>query len=314
MNCYLGFDGGGTKTECIVLDAEDRVLGQGKAGPSNPLRVGYDAACAALQMAAAMALSAARVGTRDIQCVCAGLAGAGRKFVAEEMRSRLARIWSNAHVEVVTDADAALETAVGQQAGVILIAGTGSIALGRNLKGEIARAGGYGHRIGDVGSAYDIGRHAVLAVARARDFSGPATVLADLILGPLDCRRWDDVFEKVSSKPGATFPKLVPAVMQAAAANDAAAREILSRASVELAGLALTVIGRLDMRGASFRLARVGGVFGHSSLLDGRVGDLIQRVAPGAALDMLEQPPALGAARIALRNSQKLGAQHGRFS
>ena len=139
MDVFLGFDGGGTKTECIALDSDGRVAGQGKAGASNPLRVGYDAACAALQLAAAGALSLAKASSNDVLGVCAGLAGAGRSNVSVQMCARLARIWTRASIQVITDAEVALETAIGQRPGVVLIAGTGSIAIGRNANGDIAR-------------------------------------------------------------------------------------------------------------------------------------------------------------------------------
>jgi glucosamine kinase len=314
MNFYLGFDGGGTKTECIALDVDGRVVGHGNSGPSNPLRVGYDAACAALQLAAASAVNSAEYGASNVRGICAGLAGAGRRNVAEEMRARLARIWPGASIQIVTDAEAALETAVGDAPGVVLIAGTGSIALGRNAKGELARAGGYGPWIGDAGSAYDIGRKAAFAVARARDLSASGTVLAEMILTTLACRTWDDVVEKIAAGPGAVFPKLVPSVMQAAEEGDAAARAILTHAALDLANLALAVIGRLNMKNEEFRLARVGGVFGRNYILDSRADDLISRVVPGARLGLLENPPALGAARVAMRQGRAQGTVHGRTS
>jgi N-acetylglucosamine kinase-like BadF-type ATPase len=312
MNCYIGFDGGGTKTDCVALDSTGRIVGHGKSGPSNPLRVGYDAAGAALQMAAGMALLTAKASAQDVRGVCAGLAGAGRRNVGEEMRARLSRIWSGARVQVITDAEAALETAVGNGAGVVLIAGTGSIAMGRNMKGDVARAGGYGQWIGDAGSAYDIGRRSVRAACRARDFAAPATSLSELIPISLECRTWDEVIEKIVSKPGSSFPKLVRAVTQAAGEDDPVAREILTRAALDLGNLALTVIGRLEMKDATFRLARTGGVFGRSSLLDGRVDELIARVVPGARIILLEDSPALGAAHMALRQTQAEEVGHAR--
>jgi glucosamine kinase len=314
MNFYLGFDGGGTKTECIALDADGRVAGQGNSGPSNPLRVGYDAACAALQLAAATAIRSANCVASDVRGICAGLAGAGRRNVAEEMRTRLSRIWPGASIQIVTDAEAALETAVGNAPGVVLFAGTGSIALGRNAKGELARAGGYGPWIGDAGSAYDIGRRAVFAVAQGRDLAGPGTLLAEMILSAVDCRAWEDVIEKIAAGPGAIFPKLVPIVMQAAEEGDAPARGILTHAALDLANIALAVIGRLNMKNAEFRLARVGGVFGRNYILDSRVDDLISRTVPGAHVGLLEHPPALGAARVAMRLARAQGAIHGRTS
>lgn len=312
MNIYLGFDGGGTKTECIALDDDGRIAGHGNSGPSNPLRVGYDAACAALQLSAGAAITSAKCAAPDIRGICAGLAGAGRRNVAEEMLVRLLRIWPDTSIQIVTDAEAALETAVGNAPGVVLIAGTGSIALGRNAKGELARAGGYGPWIGDAGSAYDIGRKAVLAVARARDLVAPATLLAEMILTALECRAWDDVVEKVAAGPGLVFPRLVPIVMQAAEEGDSAARALLTRAAVDLANLALGVIGRLNMADAEFRVARAGGVFGRNYILDSRVDDLIVRVAPGGHVGLLEHPPALGAARAAMRLATAQGNSHGR--
>lgn len=312
MNCYLGFDGGGTKTLCIALDDEGNIVGQGNAGPSNPLRVGYEAACAALQLSSAMAITEAKSVPEEIRGVCAGLGGAGRRNVVEEMRGRLSQFWAGVPIQILTDAEAALETAVGTGIGVVLIAGTGSIALGRNARGEVARAGGYGPWIGDAGSAFDIGRQAVLAVARARDFAGPATSLATHVLFTLECRIWDDVVEKVAAKPGSVFPRLVPAVMQAADEGDAAARAILARAALDLANTALTVVGRLGLKDEQFPLARAGGVFGRSYLLDARVDDLILRTAAKAQVSQLKDSPALGAARAALRQAKSQGAGHAR--
>jgi glucosamine kinase len=312
MSFYLGFDGGGTKTECIALDAEGRIAGTGLAGPSNPLRVGYEAACVALQLAAATAIASAKGNGTDIKGICAGLAGAGRMNVAEEMRKRLAGIWTAARVMIITDAEATLETAVGDSAGIVLIAGTGSISLGRNANGEMARAGGHGPWIGDAGSAYDIGRQAALAVADARDFAGPATILAEMITATLECRAWDDVVEKIASGPAMVFPRLVPTVMQAAEEGDAAARNILNNAARELAKLALTVAGRLGMKAQEFKVARSGGVFDRSYMLDSRVDDLIVRVAPRAHVSLLKEPSALGAARVALRLADAQQDRHGR--
>ncbi len=312
MDFFLGFDGGGTKTECIALDADGRIAGKGQAGASNPLRVGYDAACAALQLAAAGALEVKKVSGKHVLGVCAGLAGAGRSNVSGLMCTRLARIWTNASIQVVTDAEVALEAAVGQAHGVVLIAGTGSIAVGRNLNGDTAHVGGYGVWVGDPGSGHDIGRSAVAAACRALDLSGPATTLVELILTESECRDLDDLIEKISAGASSIFTRLVPVVVQAAEEGDAAAREILTHAALDLASLALAVIGRLGMKDTEFRVVRAGGVFDRSYLLDSRVDDLITRVAPKANVNLLKEPPALGAARIALRLARISGAAHGK--
>ncbi len=301
MNCYLGFDGGGTKTECYALDAAGRIAGRGAAGASNPLRVGYDAAVRAIDDAAMQALNAAQSQRFDVRGACVALAGAGRPRVVDKIREDVTRIWPAANIRVITDADAALEAAIGQGSGVVLIAGTGSMAIGRSTKGAVSRAGGYGPWIGDRGSAYDIGRRAVEAASRAGDLSGPSTALFDRIIAALHSRAWDDVIEAIAASPDRVFPALFPVVAEAAESNDDVARSILSEAGLELAKLALSVIGTLDLKDEAFTMARSGGVFNRTPILDRRVDELIARVAPRAAIGLLQVPPALAAAQMALR-------------
>src|SRR6202790_4893483 len=177
MQNLIGFDGGGTKTECVVLDARGKIIGEGRGGPSNPLRCGFDAAFRSLSQAATEALKTAGLRTNSFSGVCAGLAGAGRRNVVRRVLVYLAEEFPHAVVQVTTDYEIALEAAAAQGPGVVLIAGTGSAAYGRNAEGETARAGGYGPWVGDEGSAFEIGRLAVAAVARTRDQARPITLL-----------------------------------------------------------------------------------------------------------------------------------------
>ena len=148
MHYYLGFDGGGTKTECVLTDRSGRILAQSVAGPSNPLRIGFAAACNSLTAAADHVLSAAKIDAGQITAVCAGLAGAGRKHVVKRVMGFLVETFPRAVVHVTTDMEVALEAAAGPHEGLILIAGTGSSAFGRNAAGKTMRAGGYGPWLG----------------------------------------------------------------------------------------------------------------------------------------------------------------------
>lgn len=301
MITYLGFDGGGTKTECYALDSAGQITGRGAAGPSNPLRVGYEAAVRAIDESAVQALAAAHSDRFEVRGACAALAGAGRAQVADRMREGVTRLWSAAHIRIITDAEAALEAAVGQGQGIVLIAGTGSMALGRNAAGAVARAGGYGPLIGDPGSAYEIGRRAVEAASRARDLSGSATILGPNIMEQMHVRSWDQVIESVAAAPDRVFSAVFPIVVACAEANDEVARGILQESALALSKLALTIVGVLNLKDTEFTLARAGGVFDRTALLDRRVDELIHRVAPKAHVGLLAVPPALAAARIALR-------------
>lgn len=312
MSYYLGVDGGGTKTECVLLDASGRLLGHGAAGPSNPLRYGFSAALEALDVAAEQTLAAAQLDFGRVTAVCVGLAGAGRPRVVKRVMAHLVERFPTADVHVTTDLEVALEAAVGSGPGVVLIAGTGSAALGRNSSGRLARAGGWGPWIGDEGSAFEIGRRAVQAIARVRDRLAPVTLLSDSIPAALACPNWETLVERVAENPQEIFPRIFPLVVEAAEQEDATAREILFSAALHLSRLAASVIRRLQMAEQEFLLARAGGVFGHSRLLDSAVDALLAGVAPRASIELLRTAPAVGAARLAQRLLSADAKAHGR--
>jgi N-acetylglucosamine kinase-like BadF-type ATPase len=313
MNYYIGFDGGGTKTECALLDASGQLASRGLGGPSNPLRIGFDKAFAGLGEAANAALSAAGVDSRQVRAVCAGLAGAGRPRVVKRVMAFLVEAFSEADVHVTTDFDVALEAAVGDAPGVVLIAGTGSSAYGRNAESRTVRAGGMGPWIGDEGSAFDIGRRAVAAVARARDGLEPVTLLAELIPNSLQCPTWESLTERIAEAPDEVFPRIFPLVLEAADADDPPARDILLSAAFNLSRIAGSVIQRLGLSAEKFVLAKSGGVFGHSELLDSALDALLRSLAPRAQIGLLTELPALGAARMAIRlfSTASIAIAHG---
>lgn len=313
MAYALGFDGGGTKTDCCVLDAKGAVAGEGHGGPANPLRAGYASAFASLRAAAAEALAAAKITPKEITRVCAGLAGAGRPSVVDRVTEFLSQEFPQAKARVVPDYEVALEAATGSGPGVVLIAGTGSVAYGRNAAGETARAGGYGPWIGDEGSAFEIGRRAVAAVARSRDTDGPATSMAEMLGATLNCPDWDELMLRIMQNPDDVFPKLFPVVAAAANAEDDAAKEILFGSAIGLGNLAMIVIRRLGMKSQPFPLVKCGGVFDHSRMLDSLLDSVLASGALRAKISRLEISPAIGAARLAARTSgsSSQAASHG---
>ena len=313
MTYSLGFDGGGTKTDCVLLDENGAIAGEGRGGPANPLRAGYDQAFASIREAGAQAISAAKIRTVDVTRVCAGLAGAGRKSVIRRVMVFLAQEFPAALTQVATDYEIALEAAVGSGPGVVLIAGTGSAAFGRNAAAETARAGGYGPWVGDEGSAFEIGRRAFSAVAHARDSDGPATLLAETIPSAFQNPDWDDLLLQSMKAPDEFFPRLFPVVVETAEKNDSVATEILVNSAARLGHLAEVVIRRLGMSGDQFPLVKSGGVFGRSSLLDSSVDSALSAAANHAAISRLEISAALGAARMAARLAEAppRSASHG---
>ena len=313
MGYSLGFDCGGTKTDCVLLDAKGTVIGEGRGGPANPLRSGYEGAFSSLREAAAEAIAAGKIYPADITGVCAGMAGAGRLSVARRIMEFLTQEFPAARTHVVPDYEIALESAAGSRPGVVLIAGTGSVAFGRNAAGETARAGGYGPWIGDEGSAFEIGRRAVSAVMRTRDMDAPVTMLTKMIPAALDCPDWDDLMLRIMKNPDDVFPKLFPVVAAAANSEDSTAKEILFTSAIGLSNLAMIVIRRLGMKGEEFPLVKCGGVFGRSSMLDSLLDSVLASGALRAKISHLEISPAVGAARMAARlsGSTPQAASHG---
>jgi len=185
---YLGIDGGGTKTTCAVGD-ESRLLATAISGPSNIVRAGEAQARESLERAVRQACAAVGISAVEVARTCIGAAGAAHPEVAEKVHQMLASLLLSP-VEVVGDMQIALEAAFDNGPGVIVIAGTGSIAYGRDANGNTARAGGRGFAISDEGSAHWIGRAAVGAVLRAADlcagtsenFSPPDATLAVALL------------------------------------------------------------------------------------------------------------------------------------
>jgi len=301
MVYWLGIDGGGTKTDCVVLNEGGEIAGEGRGGPANVLRAGYDAAFQSIREAVVGALTSAQLRPGDVTGVCAGLAGAGQRSVVRRVTVFLIHEFPRAAVQVTTDLEIALEAAVGSGAGVVLIAGTGSAAFGRNAAGDTARAGGYGPWIGDEGSAYEIGRRAVAAVAKARDLEAPVTLLAELIPAALDCPDWDDLLQRISKNPDDIFPKLFPAVVEAANSNDSTAMEVLFTSAIGLGQLANSVARRLGLKDQEFPLVKCGGVFGRSPKFDELLDSLLVSGATRAKISTQKVSSAVGAGYLAAR-------------
>src|SRR6059058_753277 len=175
----LGIDAGGTKTVCLLADAHGAILSEGR-GPGANLHTAGELAVEKVLHAA----MEAAIGDRDITpaAVCLGIAGVDREDEARTVRTIMRRIGYKARTVVVNDALIALVAGAGNAPGIVIIAGTGSIVYGRNARHEAARAGGWGHIIGDEGSGYWIGREALAAVMRAVDGRGPATALSGMVL------------------------------------------------------------------------------------------------------------------------------------
>jgi glucosamine kinase len=293
---FLGIDGGGSKTSCVVGD-ENSVLGTGISAGSNVIRVGERQARGSLDAAIREACAAGNVNPAQIQRTCVGIAGGARPEIAAVVRRLLAEFISS-EIEVVGDMVIAMESAFGSGPGVMVIAGTGSIAYGRNSKGETARAGGWGFAISDEGSGHWIGRAAVAACMRAYDetgVEGKGGLLENIM------KSWGVATREqlvVTANGSADFAVLLPAVLSAADAGDATALAVLTQAAGELAALAKIVIGRL-FGDAGVSVAVSGGVFCNCETVQRIFYDRLRAAYPQVLPNATLVDPARGALDLA---------------
>ena len=286
MAYYLGIDGGGTKTRCLLAD-ETNVLAKEMAtsGGSNIVRLGEQPARQALHAAIRQACASAKITPNQIRAVCIGAAGAARPEITAKVRSILRELVPeipDEKIEVVGDSAIALEAAFGAGPGVIAIAGTGSIVYGRNANGDTARAGGWGFAISDEGSGHWIGRRAIAAVMSAYD-ERQGTALTNLILRAWKLNSLDELVQQANATPAPDFPRLLHIVLRAADGGDAVASDLLSNAGAKLAALAAMVIRRLAVSADAvpFPLAMTGSVFRQSPQVRGVFYNALQRSFPG---------------------------------
>jgi N-acetylglucosamine kinase-like BadF-type ATPase len=228
-------------------------------GGCGVIRLGEQQARESLHSAIRQVCAAAKISPDRIAAVCVGATGAARPEIAETIRKIVAESIpgnSAAKIEVVADTIIALEAAFGAGPGVIVIAGTGSVAYGRDLAGHTARAGGWGFAISDEGSGYWIGRRAISAILRSRDQGiegraedqGRETTLTALVLRAWKLSSIDELVTPANATPPPEFARLFPIVLRAADEGDPLAREILDDAGSKLAELASTVVRRLAPR------------------------------------------------------------------
>jgi glucosamine kinase len=308
VSYYLGIDGGGTKTTCAVGD-ETRVLAAATAGPSNIVRVGEAQARESLQQCVRQACAAAGITLERIAHTCVGGSGAARPELAAIVREIMEGIVSTP-VDVVGDMQVALEAAFDQGPGVIVIAGTGSIAYGRDRKGKTLRAGGWGFAIGDEGSAHWIGRTAVSTVLRASEresFEDGVPPLAKDLFKAWGVTSLLDLARAANSIPPPDFAALFPAV---AASMDELARQVLRGAGRELADVAAVVSRGLFAKDdvALVPVAMTGGVFRHAAIVREVFYNELRRRDARTQLNPQVVDPVEGALKIARRLASKASA------
>lgn len=300
MRAVLGVDGGGSKTHALVADERGEVLGFSSSGRSNWEDTGLEAAGAALAEAIGGALAAAQVPPGALAASAFGLAGLDWDPDRPMLGVLLDPLGLAGPRRLENDSFIALRAGASRPFGVVVIAGTGHVAAGRDPAGRTVRTLGLGPMYGDFGSATDVAEEAVRAVADAYTGRGPATSLSRLLPPLAGCASAEQLLQRLS-RGLVPLPEAAPLVLQEAEAGDPACRQIVLHAGASLGESAAVVARRLGLGGQRFEMVMAGGLFrSRNRLLEGTLVDTMARQAPQAVPVHLTCRPVVGAALDAL--------------
>jgi N-acetylglucosamine kinase-like BadF-type ATPase len=297
---FLGVDGGQSSTTALIGDESGRVAGMGHGGPCNHVSTAESQVRFRDAIGGAIVLAKQAAGLTEIRFAgaCLGLSGgpADKEALVRELVAA-------EHCRVTTDAEIALLGAIEGEAGVIAIAGTGSIAYGQNAEGRTARAGGWGYAFGDEGGAFDLVRQALRAALRQEEGWGHATRLREVLLEATQASSMNELLHRFYTPeyPRARIASYAKLVDEAAREGDQTARDILHGAAQALATFVAAVRGQLFDRSGLARISYTGGVFS-SEILRERFAMLVEldSVAP-------VHPPIHGPAAGALIEAYRVG-------
>lgn len=301
---FVGVDGGQSHTEAVVADENGQVLGRGQGGPSNHAdqpggrerlrRAIRDSVGSALASAVLPELPTARFASAH--CAMTG----GPEDKAAEIKSLL-------HADCMTvghDAPAALAGATACGPGIVVIAGTGSVAYGETSDGRAAMAGGWGYVLGDEGSGYWIAVEALRRAARGEDALAPATRLGAIAAARFNCATLRELGAQIQA--GAIgrdqLARFAPEVEASATAGDRVASEIVDAAGSWLASFVLAVAGRLSLRDEIAQVAEAGGLW-RLARLRAAFADALVGAWPAAQLVAPRYDPVIGALLLAYRQA-----------
>ncbi len=304
---YLGVDGGGTKTNIALMNEVGEIEAEGDGGPSNPLRVGVETAVANITKAIDSACDTGGISRGDIVSVTLGLAGVRRRDIRERVHDSFVTRYRIKKTYVTTDADIALYGTTLGKAGLVVIAGTGSICIGIDDLGEKVIAGGWGPVAGDEGGGRGIAGEALHLVAKASDGRGEMTKLSERAAEYFRASNVENLIGAIyapnmDNSRIAGFAKLV---VETALDGDKIAIEILTDAGRELGNAAVAVIKKLGLQDRDIPIGCVGSIFNAGRLLTDPMKEVIAKVAPKASLADPYMPPSHAAALMAFQHADK---------
>ncbi len=304
MKIFLGIDGGGSKTEAAAAAEDGRIYGWGKTGPSNPLFLQPSQALDNMLEAAGAVFSQAGIDRREIAYTCICIPGFIKTFPEDKVANSLQI--ERKKISIMGDERSTMLAALGSEPGVVIAAGTGSFAIGRDEHNKVISAGGWGPILGDEGSGYDVGKQALRVVIAEHERRGEKTLLTETICELWKIEKVEDIRLFLSSHTNfqQTISALAPLVLECAEEGDAAAQNIIKQAGESLADLVKIVVTKLNLQGKEIPVVLTGGMsnFGNwiNPFITGKLKDIYKI---NAVLQRPKFSTVIGAVLLAMQKA-----------
>src|SRR2546423_4294375 len=294
---FLGADAGGSHTTVVIGTADLTILGRADGPPAAMKPGGAPASAAVLSETGRRAAAHGGIDL-PVEGALVAAAGAGRPQERADLEAALVQAGLARRVRVMADGEVALSTAFADGTGIIVSAGTGSIAYARDPAGQLHRAGGYGWQLGDEGGGYWLGRRALDVAARAQDGRGEGSTLLARLLAALGLQHFDDLVRWTATATPAQMAALAPHVLNAAREGEGVARQAVDDAARELVDLA-AILARHFPGTGPVPVAIAGGLLLPQSPLTAAFRDRLGNALKRAHLVPDRIDSALGALKLA---------------
>lgn len=238
MKYFIGLDGGGTKTKCILVDANLKIIYETTGGPSNFLMLGNDKVAETILNLIFECVQKNNLTFDDISAIVLGTTGGGRRNDAESLEITIQNLAKSQQINlknfrVESDARIALEGAFSGKPGSILIAGTGSIMFGKDRLGNIHRVGGFGRFIGDEGSGFRLGQRGLNSVAKEFDGRGSKTLISEFLKEKFNIDSPENLITEIY-RNNFDIASVAPLVIEAAEKGDKISLNIIESEAEEI--------------------------------------------------------------------------------
>ncbi len=299
MEYVIGIDGGGTKTKLVQANLRGEILNTYTSGATNILSSGIDTARNSIYTVLDELKEKNLV---NCKYLCIGTAGAGRESIKIELNKMFREYGYSGELFITHDAETALIGGTGETKGILIIAGTGSICYGQNEKGETHRVSGWGHIVGDEGSAYYIGVKIITAIMKAYDGRYNKTVLTKLMLEHLNLDNEEQIITYIYNKDikKQDIASYAILIEQACNLNDSIALEIINQTINELVQSVIPVVNKLNFVDKKVKLVTNGSVIVNNKLIRGGFIKEINNLFPNIDICDMKYDSAYGAVLKAL--------------